>query len=434
MNKEKASLRLCSASMLLYSFWLLLPAVQTLGGAICGAAAVALFVAGLLLDAEEWKAHWKLLIVQGACALAMPLVLYVFLQRGGASLPGFYAQNLMLWYPLIFASYALRKEDKTLWRYAKIVLIAMMLITTLTTIGWMCQGLTVKKLFHTYPRMLGSGATDPETARKLMLRNIGGYDFVYAAVMAIPLLCVGIHASKGWKRVGYLGFLALVLVMIVMSQYTYAMVYAAIVLVVELTALAVRKIFRIKLGTSLLIGLLSLVIIFLLREPIVSLGIWSADKLKMREMRNNLRRLLKMLQGTSIATGNRLDHYVLAWEGFKASPVIGTLFTAEKQLSQHSELLDLLSGMGVVGTALVGIMIGIMQQGLWKGAKKSTMFPHLVLMGAALLMLSTFGTSFYSRDVYLVYAMGLLLVGSEAVTPFPGPGEGSSDTLQTTGE
>ena len=54
---------LMNASMLVYLFWLLLPAVQTTGRAATGAAAVALFGAGVLLDGTWLRAHgWRTLL------------------------------------------------------------------------------------------------------------------------------------------------------------------------------------------------------------------------------------------------------------------------------------------------------------------------------------------------------------------------------------
>ena len=52
------SARLCAASMLLYTFWLLLPAAQTTGRAATGCFTVLLFGAGVLLDTAYVKRRW----------------------------------------------------------------------------------------------------------------------------------------------------------------------------------------------------------------------------------------------------------------------------------------------------------------------------------------------------------------------------------------
>ena len=67
-----------------------------------------------------------------------------------------------------------------------------------------------------------------------MLRNIGGYDFVYATVVSLPFTCVGISENRGWKRAGFTAFLLAQAVMVMLSQYTYAMVFTAAILAVEL--------------------------------------------------------------------------------------------------------------------------------------------------------------------------------------------------------
>ena len=74
---------LMNASMLVYLFWLLLPAVQTTGHAVTGAAAVALFGAGVLLDGTWLRAHGWRTLLRAACAALMPVILRVFLARGG---------------------------------------------------------------------------------------------------------------------------------------------------------------------------------------------------------------------------------------------------------------------------------------------------------------------------------------------------------------
>ena len=80
---------LMNASMLVYLFWLLLPAVQTTGRAATGAAAVALFGAGVLLDGTWLKAQGFSTLLRAVCAALMPLILRVFLARGGENGPAF---------------------------------------------------------------------------------------------------------------------------------------------------------------------------------------------------------------------------------------------------------------------------------------------------------------------------------------------------------
>ena len=95
MNCKKISAELIRFSILLYVVWLLLPAVQTTGRALSGAACVGLFGLGVVLDTETLKKQWPALLGRAVCAAAMPLFLRRFMDRGGANFAGFYVQQAM---------------------------------------------------------------------------------------------------------------------------------------------------------------------------------------------------------------------------------------------------------------------------------------------------------------------------------------------------
>ena len=85
---------------------------------------------------------------------------------------------------------------------------------------------------YAYARSLGSAEPGYEAyLKELMLRNIGGYDFVYAMVAALPLTIIAIRQRRGKGRIAAVGLLALQTLVIVLSQYAYAMIYAAVILI-----------------------------------------------------------------------------------------------------------------------------------------------------------------------------------------------------------
>ena len=130
----------------------------------------------------------------------MPVILRVFLERGGENGPGFYVQQAMFWFPVVFCGYARERGDNRLWRWVRPLMVAVVAVTTLTTIGWLIQGMLRGGRVYAYSRSLGYGAGGEAQAaylKELMLRKIGGYDFVYAMVAALPLTCLGIQQHKG---------------------------------------------------------------------------------------------------------------------------------------------------------------------------------------------------------------------------------------------
>ena len=411
---QRLSIRVCNVSMILYLVWLLLPAVQTTGRAVCGGLCVAIFGAGVLMDAEYLKKQWMWLLARAACAAAMPILLRVFLERGGEHAAGFYVQQAMFWFPLVFAGYARERGDRRLWKHLKWVLLGVCGLTVLTTIGWLIQGMLRGGRIYAYSRSLGyAGDVNPAYLKELMLRNIGGYDFVYAMVIGTVLSCAAIQCHSGKVRAGFLALLVAQVVMIILSQYTYAALYAAAILVVQLTALCVRRVFgrRISLTKSLVAGVMPLVLLVLLARPLAMLGAQVCSGLGMSGFANSFEMLSSALAGAGeISPDSRLAHYLRAVEGIKSSPFLGSLLSADKLLSHHSEVLDLLSGTGVVGVVLFGGMVWLMGRGLFRGLRAHPQAGQIGMMTAVFFVIAALGTVFYSRDIMAVYAIGTLLI------------------------
>lgn len=417
-----ASAGLCNASILLYTFWLLLPAVQTTGRAATGVLAVALFGAGVLLDWPYLKKSWGWTLARAACAALMPLILRAFVGRGGTNFWGFYVQQAMFWFPLVFAGYARERGDARLWRSLKPLLLCVMAVTTLTTIGWLIQGMLRGGRVYAYSRSLGYAGEGREAyLKELMLRNIGGYDFIYASVAALPLTCLGIQRHRGWARAGFAALLAAQALMIVLSQYTYAMVFAAAILAVEGLALLVRGLShgRVGMGASLLWGAAPLALLMLFSVPLARLAAGLCASLGLTNFAHSFELLLSALESGAAGPESRLTYYLTALEGFARSPLVGSLLGGEKLLGGHSDVLDLLSGVGLLGAAACGGMVWLMGRGLLHGIRKSPARAQLCMMAAAVLATALLGTVVYSRDILLVAAAGALLVleGEEAAKP-----------------
>jgi len=406
------SAQVCSVSITAYLIWLLLPAVQTTCRAVTGAACVALFAAGVMMDWAYFKTHWRGLLARAACAAAMPLLMFFFLRRG-AVFGGFYVQHAMFWFPLVYAGYARERGNKALLRGLKWVLLGTVVITVCTTIGWLIQGMLRGGRIYAYSRSLGYAGEGREAyLKELMLRNIGGYDFVYAMAAALPLTCIGIQKHSGRNRALLCVLLGLQTVMIVLSQYTYAMLYAAAVLAVEGTALIIRKASkgRVGLGASLLWGAVPLVLAVLLMQPLVQLAAGICRSIGMNNFAFSFEQLLIALRGGTTSADSRLGYYLTALSGIARSPLTGSMFGGEKLLSGHSDVLDLLSGMGILGAVAVGFMIWLMGRGALKGLKRCPWKAHLFLTAAVMLATASLGTVVYSRDIMAVAAIGTMLV------------------------
>ncbi|MBP3645749.1 MAG: hypothetical protein J6K55_04930 [Clostridia bacterium] len=410
---QTLSARMCGASMALYLIWLLLPAVQTTGRAMTGAACVALFAVGAVLDWTYFKANFIDLFLRAACAVLLPLGLRVFMNRGGTNFAGFYVQQVMFWFPLIFAGYARRRGDRRLWKPLRWILLLTVAVTVCTTIGWLIQGMLRGGRIYAYSRSLGYAGEGREAyLKELMLRNIGGYDFVYAMVAALPLTCILIQQHKGARRGAFILLAALETVMILLSQYTYAMLYAAAILAVEVLALILRRVSKgkIGLGASLLWSLTPFILMFLLRQPLAALAADVCRSLGMSNVAFSMEQLLLALQGQATSADSRLSYYLIAVEGFLRSPVFGSMFSSEKLLSLHSDVLDLLSGTGVLGALTAAGMIYLMGRGSLSGARHHPQRAQLIVCACAVVVTALLGTVVYSRDIMAVTMIGTMLI------------------------
>ena len=424
-NRRSLSAGFCNASMVLYILWLLLPCMQALGHAAFGVATVALFGVGVALDGDTLPRHWRSFLPRVFCAVALPFLLWRFLDRG-ASFWGFYAQQGMFWFPLLWTAYARQQDDARLYRFVKQTLLAAMLVTTLTTIGWLVQGILRGngEKVYAYSRSLGYGEPGNEAyLRELMLRNIGGYDFIYASVLALPITCYAISVSHGWKRVGFSLFCAAQSVMIVLSQYTYATLFAAFILLAEILAALIRWLARVttrrslSLGASLCWTLPVFLAVWLAREPLVGWAASLATSLGFQNAAFSLSQLLQALNGAAVDSASRLEYYRIPLEGFATSPLVGSVFSGMKRLSQHSDVLDLLSGVGVLGSFIVGAAIWVIGRGERRVSRaKAALVLQWAMLGACALV----GTVVYSRDIMVVVCLSAYLTNlpsKPALTP-----------------
>ncbi len=410
--KTRLSADLCNASMLLYMTWLLLPAAQAALHAVTGALAVGIFGVGVLLDGETLPQNWRSFLPRVFFALALPFLLYRFLSRGGGEFAGYIAMQGMFWFPLLWCAYARERGDARLYRFVKPLLMTLMIVTTLTTLGWLIQGMLRGDHVYAYARSLGSGEPGRESyLQELMLRNIGGYDFIYASVLLLPVTFYGVFTERGRKRAGYALFLAAQLAMIALSQYTYAILFTAVIVAVELLAALMRAIIKkLSVGASLWCTVPFLAVLWLLRVPLTQWAGSLAAGFGFENAAYSLAQLAAMLSGGAVDAGSRLAEYQLSLQGIAASPLVGSLFSGNQLLGMHSDLLDLLSGMGLLGTAAFALGAWFIGRGAGKGRAASPAFPHLALGYVFLFCCLLLGTVFYSREIPLTLCLAAALL------------------------
>lgn len=418
----RVPLSLFLAGLCLYTVWLLLPAVQVLGKAVTGVAAVGLAAAGLLLDRPFLRREWRWLTGAALVALGLPLALYFGLGRGGESLASYWCQQGMFWFGPLACAALRRRDDPRLLRVYAPVLLACVAVTALTTVAALCEGLLHDPPLA-YARSLGYAGASAELHRRLMLRGVGGYDYLYGCVLSLPVCLYFASALRGKRRALAVAFLALLTLPPLLSQYLYALVFTAAVYGVWLFGLLVRAIARrafrreMGLGAAMACALIPAALVALLRVPLSGLLVRLSQATGLRSVENGARLLYAALTGQADATAaalpSRLDAYLAPLRTLRQSPLLGRL-AGGGSLGYHSDALDLLGGFGLLGAAAFVALACLPGRGLLRGLRRSPARPYAGLCLCALVAFALLNTVFYSRELSLMVSSALLFAMSDA--------------------
>lgn len=249
--------------------------------------------------------------------------------------------SIITWIPCIIA--VLCYSQISLVSQKKLLQVALvaMAITSITTV----LGLQI------YPAASRELASATGEVRSLyMSLNIGGFEFIYALTLSIPVIFWMINQTKGVLKLINVGILLSFLYCIYESAYTTALLIAILILV-----LLIYDTYS-HLRNIIIIGC----IIFLAMAgsgALSSIFMWLSSTVESEYVSDRLLQIGLVLQGESIenldteTSNERLLLMKNAWVGFFSSPLWGNnLITWNKNiLSGHSLGLDILSSAGVFG-------------------------------------------------------------------------------------
>jgi hypothetical protein len=183
-----------------------------------------------------------------------------------------------------------------------------------------------------------------------MSLNIGGFEFIYALTLSIPVIFWMINQTKGVLKLINVGILLSFLYCIYESAYTTALLIAIVILV-----LLIYNTYS-HLRNVIIIGC---IILFVIAGSgaLSSVFMWLSSTVESEYVSDRLLQIGLVLQGERIenldteTSNERLLLMKNAWEGFFSSPLWGNnLITWNKNiLSGHSLGLDILSSAGILG-------------------------------------------------------------------------------------
>ena len=297
---------------------------------------VAVMIFQLFNDKSRLRKSIKILLI----GIVLILFQYWFIFKR-IDLFTFLLNGFITWIPCIIAvlcySQINPKSQKMLVQFALVA----MVFTSLTTI----VGL---RIYPSASRELASASEDLRTI--YMNLNIGGFEFIYALVLSIPVVFWMINKTRGFVKILNIGILFSFLYCIYLSAYTTALLISIIILILLIYDTYSR------LRSILIIG----TIFFLIMAgsgALSSIFMWMSSIVDSAYVSDRLLQIGLVLQGQAIeqidteTSNERLLLMKNAWEAFLSSPLWGhNVFSWHKNaLSGHSLGLDILSSSGVLG-------------------------------------------------------------------------------------
>lgn len=207
--------------------------------------------------------------------------------------------------------------------------------------------LTLKTLIQ-YPgaaRVLASNTFAQYGLDRYRRMGTGGFDFIYSLVLLAPVCLAVILRTKRTVRLLTVAFLALVVLNILLSGYTTAILLLVLTPVLFLCMANKRSI---VIGIALIP--VALWVFQAYRAEFANLLYDLAEQFGSKAVEGHIIELADILaQKSSVDELARVEHYKKSVDAFLSSPLFGVYMTSGAgAVSGHSTLLDLLGGGGLL--------------------------------------------------------------------------------------
>ena len=466
-NKSEIGGLLSRFSFLLVICWSLIPALYWRFSSKYAAVLIVISFVGAIMDSNFTLKEMRGYIVSYSAAAMLTFYIWYFVRRENFNSLLYVANGIIVWYPVIFSRYLKKIKDS---RYNQVVFITIAMcicFTGITTI--------IGQLKHPMAsRLLAGGGVRSELELYAGM-NIGGYSYVYAAVIWIPYQILSIFSQKsGFKKplsvLFILGFMVTI-TSIILSQY-----YIAIALMLAVTAVSMllvpfsrkkradtyllSKPNRIYLTVAIgfMLAVFSMASIFLLSlSPAQQFMEQLGQSMLIERSRNiadviNENQIIPKAGTESVlpegrkdlfdkdstpiiehdklvgeedqmaakapknALSARVEVYKKPLSGFLQSPWFGNAYAWYVEPSGHSEFFDALLCGGIFGSIIVLGLLYVIFRGLYKNSYKNMeAIPFVLISIIAFIGIAMVNTITHGKEIILVACLlPVLCVNGEA--------------------
>ena len=313
----------------------------------------------------------------------LPFILYnalTFVNRSESLVLWGYSVLLSL-LPIILGYFIVYQRQKDIKYYKNIILFAFG-ATLLTT----CIGLI---RFPYAARILATIETpDATNAILYTWNNIGGYEFVYMAVLLYPLLILSYKRKKIGLPTTVVGTAA-VFIMVILSEYTTAFLLLLITSLLFFT----KRDFRTK--DVFLFLVIAIVCMIVLEDKISDFLEWIGTTIGSETMTERLNSLAGGKAGLEQSESNRIFLYERSIKTFFSNPVFGTMLKRGTGIGGHSFILDTIAIYGISGVLLLFFMYRKIYRLFFLPFRNNSGYGYVLWLFLETILLSTVNTGMW---------------------------------------
>lgn len=412
---------------------------------------VMISIISILFDKDMPKQAFLIAMIRYSCAGILALY-YGWINRGSSFDWLFYlSKGLLAWYPIVFACYLIQKRSTRMRAVIKYALLLFITFTCATTL------ISIRE-FPMASRWLSSGMYDSESAIRLSLSrmNIASYSFTYMLVLLTPVMAGIIRLNSDRRiKVMYICILILFGTAILFTQFLIAIYMVILCFGIILFSSFLEYIFhrnktQLQLFVSMMCVLPIVFVMFIVMIKPINVGLnyvfTSLNLGTLSERVESLSAQDKNIDNidsldTSISDSddysveapskdyllstssedpltNRVDVYLRPIMTIQNNWLTGNLFSHNVDTSQHSDVIDAVTGGGLLGGIVVICLFIFMLSGLYQGKQNNELKPYTKLSFLMCLGLVTINTIFFSREILLVCII-MPIVGDAYLTKTP---------------
>lgn len=198
-----------------YIMHVLLPTVSTRISSIFALIVLMIVYLGIFFDKEVSLNSFVKIIFRYVCAGIFSFFMWWIGRKEHTTFTVYMARAVMLWSPVMIAGYLKIKQNKKANKILALVVLGSIAITCFTTLFHYNQ--------YPYASRVLSGGGRPDLILRFRKMNIGGYGFIYALAISIPLIVSFIKTANRVIHKFMLGIVLIVIgITIVLSQYLIA--------------------------------------------------------------------------------------------------------------------------------------------------------------------------------------------------------------------